>query len=195
MVSVIACFPEVGVVPCDKQESVCIFAAGRTYQLNKFAVNSVRCFVAFVLAENSVCSGDFAIVESVAKFLICGFKYQLVGIIGKMLAYLRPYGLIKCHSIFTNCLVTGAEHSPPASVPVVVQYNIHISVKSIIDYLVDTVHEPLVNGVISALVIYAIGPCHRNAESIEAQGFHIVYHIPCGDGLSPERFKGSGVYS
>ena len=106
-----------------------------------------------------------------------------------MLAYLRPYGLIKCHSIFTNCLVTGAEHSPPASVPVVVYDNIHIIIQSVVYYLLHSVEIGFIYGVIAFFILHCVCPCHRHTERVKTACFHALYHFFRCDRLTPESFK------
>ena len=106
-----------------------------------------------------------------------------------MLAYLRPHGFVHFHSLVPGFLLLRAEHSPPAAVPVVIDYNVHISVQRPCNYFVNTGHKALVNGVISAFKVHAVCPCYRNSYGIKSGCFHSLDHFLGGSGLTPAGFK------
>ena len=110
-----------------------------------------------------------------------------------MLAYLGPHGVVHIHCIVAGLLLCRTEHSPPAAVPVVVDYNVHVGVQRPGDYLVHPVHQAGINGVVAAFVVHSVRPRHGNADSVESCGFHALYHFLRGAGLSPYGLEGSRV--
>ena len=188
--AIVAGLGDIGVVARDKQEAVCVPAAEGAYQLYEFAVYLVGGFVAFILAENSAGACYFLIVELVAEFLVGGFEYQLVGAVGKMLAYLRPHCLIHFHCLVAGLLLCGAEHTPPAAVPVVVYYDVHISVERPCHHFVNPVHQSGIYGIVTALVVHAVSPRNRDTYSVESGGFHSLDHLLSSPGLTPHYLSG-----
>ena len=79
-----------------------------------------------------------------------------------------------------------AEHSPPVSVPVVVENHVKPCVKSIVHNLLNTVDICGPDSVVTVLPVHRVCPCDRNPDAVKTCGLVKLHHFGSRNGLTPE---------
>ena len=180
---------DIGIVACDKKKTLFVVSACCTDSVNKGLIYLVGHFIALGFWKRAWVFAHVCVIESVTKLFVCTLKYKSVGVFFISVRYLRPHGLIHFKRLVNVALLGRAEHSPPASVPVVVYDNIHIIIQSVVYYLLHSVEIGFIYGVIAFFILHCVCPCHRHTERVKTACFHALYHFFRCDRLTPESFK------
>ena len=187
----------VGTVAGDQQEAGGIIAAGLTHRIHKGLVHFIGQGIPFVIGQVSdqriAAIQGRILVKPGTDLFIGSFKNHIVGIIPEIFGDLLPHTLVGFHGQGPGFRFFGAEHAPPAAIPVIVDDHIHTGIAGIIHNFLHTGQIRFIQGVIPVRQVGSIGhPCHRNADGIKARFLHGRQHFLGGHRLAPAHFISRG---
>ena len=149
-------------VTCDEQETVGIVPARGTDGVHEGLVDLVGEQVALIVRQH-VGDGILAVkgrilIKARAELLVGALKDQAVVIGGEMLRDLLPHGGVSRHGQVAGLLRIGAEHAPPAAVPVVIDDDEHAGVQGIVH---DLLHPGEIGGGDGIVALVKMGSTSR----------------------------------
>ena len=179
--------------------SISIVTTGSTYNINELLVNGIchlinlssiylfglRVFLTKLTGLILLCCIRIfvVIVQTTTDFFVSALKDQMIRVLFEPLRDLCPNRNIFFPSLVTNWCFFGiillcAKHSPPSTIPVDVDDDIHFIVQCIIYDCLNTIKQFFIDRILSILR-HKIRPSNRNTNSIYTIALQAIKCLLC----------------